>query len=261
MLEITPVQFRATGIPDLVSSFRRARDHIGCLIDNAGCVPPHSPLSKDGARASRRERGMKVTNTFWVSHAPQVVWPLLNDIERIAPCLPGATLLEVREDGSYVGRVGVRLGPVALSFKGQVAYDSRDDAAMSARVLASGNEERARGTARAKVDFSGSAERDGTRVIVDTDLTLAGSIAQYARGVSMIEATAQLLIDDFAKNLEELLQSADAKTAGAELASTEEPTPQVAAAPASTPVREISGLTLLWRLLMRWLGLGRGRSA
>ena len=165
-------------------------------------------------------------------------------------------MLESKDDGGYVGRVNIRLGPVALSFKGTAAIEDRDDEAMTARVNASGNEERARGTARATAEFAAEpANAGGTAVTIDTDLTLAGSIAQYARGTGIVESTAQLLIDDFAKNLETLLE--DSEPAARARAAT--PVDTVASANPtarnadSDKPSSISVFALLWRLLQRWL--------
>ena len=206
---------------------------------------------------------MKINNSFWVSRPPEQTWRVLNDIELIAPSLPGAELLEFRPDGSYVGRVNISLGPIALSFKGSVAYEARDDMAMTATVKADGNEERARGVARAVVNFAARPEKDGTRVAIDTELKLAGSIAQYARGVSLIETTAQILIDDFAENLEALLGEDKLQPQPNSTSFSSEPVAQPvdAKAPPSTRTREILGFRLLWRLLVRWFSLRRaGRS-
>ncbi len=183
---------------------------------------------------------MRIQNAFTVALPPEEAWQVLNDVPRVAPCLPGAELLETREDGSHAGRVAVRLGPVALSFRGSVVSEARDDAARYARMAATGNEERARGTARALVDFNLAAAGAGTRVTVDTDLKLAGAIAQYARGQAMIESTAQVLVDDFARNLAALLEAEPAAR------------PETA-----QPERGLSLLSLLWRGLRRWLSHGR----
>ncbi len=191
---------------------------------------------------------MKIRNAFTVALPPDEAWRLLNDVPRVAPCLPGAELLETREDGGHAGRVAVRLGPVALSFRGSVAYEARDDEARYARMAATGNEERARGTARAKVDFNLAEAEAGSRVTVDTDLALAGSIAQYARGAAMIESTAQVLIDDFSRNLAAML--------AAEGVAAEASGPAPRPAPAKP---EVSVLSLVWRALRRWVSFGRAK--
>jgi carbon monoxide dehydrogenase subunit G len=143
---------------------------------------------------------MRIKNKFTVPLAVPDAWIILNDIPRVARCAPGAELVESRADGSYVGIVRVRLGPVALSFRGVLTYKERDESRHRVVAEANGDDEHARGTARALVTFELSAVGDATVVDVDTDLQLAGSIAQYGRGSALIESTAQVLMNDFAKN-------------------------------------------------------------
>ena len=143
---------------------------------------------------------MKIKNQFVVPLPVDAAWNVLNDIPRVAHCAPGAELLEQRADGSYLGTVRVKLGPVALSFRGTLVYRERDTAAHRVIAEASGNEERARGTARANVVFVLTPDGDKTKVAVDTDVQLAGSIAQYARGAALVQSTAQVLMDEFAAN-------------------------------------------------------------
>ena len=145
---------------------------------------------------------MKIRNEVRIQIPIAEVWTVLNDIPRVARCAPGAELLESRPDDSHVGTIGVKLGPIALKFKGTVSFIERD--AVNYRVLAKaqGNEEKARGTARADVVFMLSEDAGGTKISVDSDITLAGSIAQYARGTALMQSTAQVIMDQFARNLE-----------------------------------------------------------
>jgi len=165
---------------------------------------------------------MKIRNSFRIPASVDEAWKVLNDVPRVARCAPGAQLLEERPDGSYVGTVAVRLGPVALSFKGVFAYKEKDEAAKRVLADASGTEAKARGTAKAEVVFQLSPDGDGTKVDVESDVTLAGSIAQYGRGAALIQSTAQVIIDQFAKNL------------AVELGGT--PTPAPIAMPVAAPV-------------------------
>jgi hypothetical protein len=144
---------------------------------------------------------MKIKNEMRIAAPPDAVWAALDDMPRVARCAPGAELLEQRDDGTCVGRIGVKLGPIALHFKGTVTFVERDPAARRVVAKAKGNEEKARGTASADVVFSLSPDGDGTKVSVDSDIQLAGSIAQYGRGTALIQGTAQALMDQFAKNL------------------------------------------------------------
>lgn len=143
---------------------------------------------------------MKIHNEFTVPLPPSQAWLLLNDIPLVARCAPGAELIEQKGDGSFVGTISVRLGPVFLTFKGTVTYREVDEAAYRVIAEATGSETKARGTAKADVVFSLAEAEEGTRVLVDTDLQLAGAIAQYGRGASVIKNTAQVIMDQFAKN-------------------------------------------------------------
>jgi carbon monoxide dehydrogenase subunit G len=151
---------------------------------------------------------MKIENSFVVSAPPATTWAILTDIERIAPCVPGAALSEVaddqaHDDQAYKGSIKVRLGPVSLTFEGEMRFTERDDDAWTARLDASGQASRNRGSARADVRFSLAPEAEGTRVHIETDLQLAGSIAQYGRGAGVIQAVAESLIAQFTQCLEQ----------------------------------------------------------
>jgi carbon monoxide dehydrogenase subunit G len=144
---------------------------------------------------------MKIHNEFTVPVPPAEAWAMLNDVPRIARCAPGAQLLEQGEDGAYVGTISVRLGPVLLNFKGKLAYKEVDETNHRVTAEASGSETKARGTAQANVTFALAEAIEGTRVLVDTDVQLAGSIAQYGRGAALIQNTAQVIMNEFARNL------------------------------------------------------------
>lgn len=143
---------------------------------------------------------MKIHNEFTVPVPPAEAWAKLNDVPRMARCAPGAQLLEQGEDGAYVGTISVRLGPVLLNFKGKLIYKEVDEANHRVMAEASGSETKARGTAQANVVFSLASAPEGTRVLVDTDVQLAGSIAQYGRGAALIQNTAQVIMNEFARN-------------------------------------------------------------
>jgi carbon monoxide dehydrogenase subunit G len=152
---------------------------------------------------------MKIRNEVRIAVPLEQAWLAVNDIPRVARCAPGAELLESREDESHVGTIGVKLGPIALKFKGTVSFVEVDAEGHRILAKAQGNDEKGRGTARADVSFTLSDVDGGTRIAVDSDVQLAGSIAQYARGTAIIQSTAQVLMDQFAKNLEASLSGAD----------------------------------------------------
>ncbi len=144
---------------------------------------------------------MQFDNSFEVPLPPAEAWAVLTDIQRIAPCMPGAELTEVVDDRTYKGKIAVRLGPVALAFAGTVKFEEMDAAGRSARVKAQGNDAKGRGGANASASFRIEPAGTGSKVLVHTDLALSGSVAQYGRGVGMIQATAAAIMGQFANNL------------------------------------------------------------
>ena len=170
---------------------------------------------------------MEFDNSFEVPLPPAEAWPVLMDIRRIAPCMPGAELTEVVDDKTYKGKIGVRLGPVALTFAGMVAFEEIDNANHRARVKAQGTDAKGRGGANATASFRLEPRRaSGSKVLVHTDLALSGSVAQYGRGVGMIQATAAQIINQFANNLKAQLAAAPAAAARRCGAKPQRPLPQ-----------------------------------
>lgn len=158
---------------------------------------------------------MKIENSLSLSLAPDDAWQMLLDIPYVAPCLPGTELTSVVDERTFEGTVKMKLGPVSLAFQGSAVIDDVDPDSRAVRVTAKGREDRGRGTAHANVAFSLSPDGDGTRVDVVTDLQLAGSIIQYARGASVIERTAQSLVDQFAARLAQRIESGETPDAEA----------------------------------------------
>jgi uncharacterized protein len=192
-------------------------------------------------------------NSFEVPLPPDEAWTVLMDIRRIAPCMPGAELTEVVDDKTYKGKIGVRLGPVALAFAGTVLFEGIDAAHRQARVRAQGSDAKGRGAANATASFRVEPAGGGSKVLVHTDLALSGAVAQYGRGVGIIQATAAQIITQFANNLKAQLgaqsPAAAATVAAAQTAGTQ-PVP-----PATKP---ISGLSLvakvIWDAVRRLFG-------
>jgi carbon monoxide dehydrogenase subunit G len=148
---------------------------------------------------------MEFDNSFEVPLPPAEAWKVLLDIERIAPCMPGAQLTEVVDPRTYKGNIAVRLGPVALTFAGIVKFDEIDDATHKARISAQGSDAKGRGGANAISEFRLEPAGSGSKVLVHTNLTLSGAVAQYGRGVGIIQATATQLMNQFAKRLKDKL--------------------------------------------------------
>jgi carbon monoxide dehydrogenase subunit G len=156
---------------------------------------------------------MEFDNAFEVPLPVDDAWKVLMDIRRIAPCMPGAELSEMVDERTYKGRIGVRLGPVALSFAGTVKFEDIDNASRSARVAAQGSDTKGRGAANAVAAFRLEPVDGGSRVLVHTNLTLSGAVAQYGRGVGIIQMTAAQIITQFANNLKAQLATDGAAAA------------------------------------------------
>lgn len=134
---------------------------------------------------------MELTNEFRVDVPPATAWAVLTDVERIAPCMPGAQLQEIAGD-EYRGVVKVKVGPIAAQYKGVARLIEQDDAALRAVLRAEGRETRGQGNATATVTATLVADDGGTRVTVVTDLTVTGKVAQFGRGM-MADVSAKLL--------------------------------------------------------------------
>jgi carbon monoxide dehydrogenase subunit G len=134
---------------------------------------------------------MELTNEFRVEAAPAEAWEVLTDIERIAPCLPGAELQEIDGD-EFRGVVKVKVGPVTAQYKGAARFLERDDDAHRAVLRAEGRETRGQGNASATITAQLTPDGDGTTVSVVTDLTVAGRVAQFGRGI-LVDVSAKLM--------------------------------------------------------------------
>jgi carbon monoxide dehydrogenase subunit G len=203
---------------------------------------------------------MEFDNSFDVPLAPAQAWAVLMDIPRIAPCMPGAELTEVVDPQNFKGKISVRLGPVALTFAGRVQIDSMDEGNYGARVRAQGSDAKGRGSANATATFHIQPVPDGSRVIIHTDLMLSGAVAQYGRGVGMIQATAAQIIGQFAGNLRTQLAQQPPSPAQASAPAEAQPQQPPAAPVAPAPAKPISGLSLLARVIWQQIvGLFTGR--
>ncbi|MGV0874732.1 SRPBCC family protein [Mycolicibacterium sp. XJ879] len=160
---------------------------------------------------------MELNNEFRVAVPAAKTWEFLTDVERVAPCLPGATLLSVDGD-EFTGKVKVKVGPITVSYQGEAAFVEKDAAAQRMVLKANGKETRGNGNAAAVVTAQlkseGSGTQPATSVLINTDLTISGKAAQFGRGV--LADVAGHLIAQFANSLETELLGGGAPVAAAE---------------------------------------------
>jgi uncharacterized protein len=159
---------------------------------------------------------MKLENEFRVDVPVEEAWRVLLDVERIAPCMPGAQLQEVEGD-EYRGIVKVKVGPITAQYKGVARITESDDTNHRAVIRAEGRDTRGQGNASATATAVLQPDGDGTRVSIDSDVTITGKVAQFGRGV-IADVSAKLL-DQFVACLErDVLSSASDPSASNEVA-------------------------------------------
>lgn len=147
---------------------------------------------------------MELSSSFEVARSLEDTWAVLTDVERIAPCLPGAKLQEV-EGEEHRGVVKVKVGPITAEYKGVATFTEKDDSSHRAVLEAKGRDTRGAGNASAVITAQLAAVDDNTTsVTVDTDLTISGKVAQFGRGV-MADVSAKLM-GQFADNLASMLE-------------------------------------------------------
>jgi uncharacterized protein len=168
---------------------------------------------------------VELNNEFRVAVPAAKTWEVLTDVERVAPCLPGASLLSVDGD-EFTGAVKVKVGPITVSYKGEAAFLEKDAAAQRVVLKANGKETRGNGNAAAVVTAQLKDEGDATSVVIATDLTISGKAAQFGRGV--LADVAGNLIAQFAKALEADILGV-APVAAQNLGAASQPTSAVAA--------------------------------
>ncbi|MBK1786508.1 SRPBCC family protein [Prauserella cavernicola] len=151
---------------------------------------------------------MRLDHEFTVPAPIDEVWKAVLDPERVAPCMPGATLTSVEGD-TFKGTVKVKLGPVSLLYKGSGEFLEKDEGARQIKIKASGKDARGAGTAAATVTVTLASDGDTTKGAVATDLNVTGRPAQFGRG--MISEVGGKILDAFATNLADELGAKSAK--------------------------------------------------
>jgi uncharacterized protein len=198
---------------------------------------------------------MLIEDSFTVRTPVDRLWSFIQDVERIAPCMPGAELTEVIDDRTWKGKVHVKFGPVQMAFSGAVVMEDKDDVAHRAKLSAKGTEQRGKGVANAKVEsWLEPAGEDGTTVHIRSDITITGAAAQMSRG--LLPEVSKLLTRQFAECLEAKLNE-------------ESPSPDAAktepgsVAPPTVAPEAVGGVGLgiraLWATIVRFFSRLFGR--
>jgi carbon monoxide dehydrogenase subunit G len=210
---------------------------------------------------------MKLEQTFEVQAPLDQVWAALNDLERVAPCLPGATIGDRDEDGTYHGTFQVKLGPMTAAYRGTIRIDAADETTHTATLKAKGTDKRGQGGASATIVNRLSDHDGGTRVEAVTDFTITGRLAQFGRG-GMMQDVSNRLLRDFATCLQSRLVEAPAAPAvpsGAAVTAGDAGPEAVAAAaeprasapPAAAPLKGASlFFSVLWERIKRFFKRG-----
>jgi carbon monoxide dehydrogenase subunit G len=211
---------------------------------------------------------MLIEDSFTVHTPVDRLWAFIQDVEGIAPCMPGAELTELVDERTWKGKVHVKFGPVQMAFSGTVVMEERDDAAHRAKLSAKGTEQRGKGVANAKVEsWLEPAGADGTTVHIRSDITITGAAAQLSRG--LLPEVSKLLTKQFADCLESKLNEETAASvppladaAVHEASSGESPAASAEAAPKGAPQAVGGfglGLRALWATIARFFSRLFGR--
>lgn len=224
---------------------------------------------------------MELSDEFEVGAPIETVWNYLLDLEKVAPCAPGAELTEVVDERTYKGKVKVKLGPVSMSFAGTVLKQEEDESERRVVLKADGREQRGKGAASALVTANlEPAGDERTKVAFVTDLTITGAAAQYGRGMikdisaRMTKQFAECLQTNIAASVAEAAAPAGGESAGPDeggpaptgavgadgsgpQAGTEPPWASGESRPPTASAAPVQGLSLglwaVWRMLTRGL--------
>ena len=156
---------------------------------------------------------MKLEQSFDVEAPLDQVWAALVDVERVAPCLPGAAVTGRNDDGSYNGTFTIKIGPTTAAYTGKLEMKDIDEAAHSATMHAQGTDKRGQGGATATISSHLTSANGRTQVEVVTDYHITGRLARFGRG-GMIEDISERLLREFARNLQSSLAGSGAAAAG-----------------------------------------------
>ena len=202
---------------------------------------------------------MDLNHEFVVNVPVAEAWVILTDLERIAPCLPGAQLTEVEGD-TYRGQVKIKVGPILAQFKGQASFVSRDDVAHKASLKGEGRDTTGKGNASAIITAElTSVTPTSTKCNVHTELSISGKVAQFGRGA--LADVSDKLLAQFSENLNQLISAAPAPSAPVVAETTpapsEQPTIRKIDGPEVAPLNllDTAGSTIAKRAIPALIGI------
>ena len=202
---------------------------------------------------------MDLNHEFVVNVPVAEAWAILTDLERIAPCLPGAQLTEVEGD-TYRGQVKIKVGPILAQFKGQASFVSRDDMAHKASLKGEGRDTTGKGNASAMITAElTSVTPTSTKCTVHTDLSISGKVAQFGRGA--LADVSDKLLAQFSENLNQLISAAPTPSAPVVAETTpapsEQPTIRKIDGPEVAPLNllDTAGSTIAKRAIPALIGI------
>ena len=195
---------------------------------------------------------MQIENEFTVAAPADALWAYLLDVEKIAPCMPGAELTDTIDEHNWKGTVRAKFGPVSMSFAGTVSMEERDDAAHRVVLKAKGMEQKGKGAANASVTswLESAADPGSTTVKMQADITLTGAAAQMSRG--LLPEISKKLTQQFADCLQAgMAAEAEPAAAATGAPGSDAPAARPAASAATKPVGGIGlGLSALWATIV-----------
>jgi uncharacterized protein len=155
---------------------------------------------------------IEIAKTFSVAAPIDEVWRFLIDPEKVASCLPGASITERIDEESYAGALAIKVGPVSASYKGKIKFEKRDANTHTVEIIGSGQDVRGKGGADMKMVSTLVATDSGTDAEVTSQVNVTGILAQFGRG--MIDAVSDEMFDEFTRKMREELEGAGAPESG-----------------------------------------------
>ena len=198
--------------PDVVTASRSAPPPVAAVVSSPASVAPVVPVqSAPAPRAAAAGAGPAIVDSFRLPQPPERVWAALQDLPRVAACLPGVELVDYAGGDHVHGRLTVKMGPIQAAFAGE-ADVTRAPAERRAVITGAGRDQKSGSRATGTLTYVVSGEPDGSRVDVTLAFALTGTLAQFSRS-GLVKAFASRLIADFADNLRRLLESGKAAPA------------------------------------------------